>query len=112
MNKNELIGNLTTIIKAFSMIIAGWVIGLSASKGLQLPVTQTDIATAITTILFIILAYFDAKYPNNLIEKATPQTKIEVTTDELATAIQKASDETTQENENGETNVVDEDDQQ
>ena len=107
MNKNELIGNLTTIIKAFSMIIAGWVIGLSASKGLQLPVTQTDIATAITTILFIILAYFDAKYPNNLIEKATPQTKIEVTTDELSNAIKEASEN----NETEEDEVIGDDQQ-
>ena len=89
------------------MIIAGWVIGLSASKGLQLPVTQTDIATAITTILFIILAYFDAKYPNNLIEKATPQTKIEVTTDELSNAIKEASED----NETKEDEVIGDDQQ-
>lgn len=89
------------------MIIAGWVIGLSASQGLQLPVTQTDIATAITTILFIILAYFDAKYPNNLIEKATPQTKIEVTTDELSEAIIKASED----NETEEDEVIGDDQQ-
>ena len=88
------------------MIIAGWVIGLATSKGLSLPMTQTDIATAITTILFIILAYFDAKYPNTLIPKADTNQTI-ITTDELSEAIKEASKEL-EEN----TDVVEEDDQQ
>ena len=112
MNKNDLIGNLTTIIKAFSMIIAGWVIGLFASQGLDLGLTQTDIATAITTILFIILAYYDAKYPNTLLPKADTNQTI-ITTDELSEAIKEASKEveTTEEDEITD-EVVDEDDQQ
>lgn len=93
------------------MILAGYAVGIAISLGLQLPFTEAQIADAISIIIFIILAYADARYPNNLIEKATPQTKIEVTTDELATAIQKASDETEQEDEETD-DVVDEDDQQ
>ena len=69
MNKTDLIGNITTLIKLVSMILAGYVIGITASHGMNLPVTESQIAEAISTILFIILAYFDAKYPNTIIDK-------------------------------------------
>ena len=108
MDRTELIGNLTTIIKALGMIIAGWTIGIFASQGLDLGISQTDLATAITTILGLVLAYFDAKYPNTIVDKATPEIKVEVTTDELSDAIKTAS----QEVETEEIDVVDEDDQQ
>ena len=105
MNKNDIIGNLTTIIKLIGMIIAGYTVGWFTAHGLDLPVTQTDLATAITVILSVIIAYFDAKYPNTLLPKAETSQTI-ITTDELSEAIKEASKEVK------ETDVVEEDDQQ
>ena len=58
------IGNLSTIIKIISMTIAGYLIGALAAKGLNLPISTEALAQLIGTILFFILAYIDAKYPN------------------------------------------------
>ena len=97
MNKTDLIGNITTLIKLVSMILAGYVIGITASHGLQLPVTESQIAEAISTILFIILAYFDARYPNTIIDKQgsakEPTVMINVPVEQLEDAIKQASDE-------------------
>lgn len=58
-------GNITTIIKWISMTIAGWLIGLIAAQGLDLGIDSTTLAQVITAIIFLILGYLDAKYPNN-----------------------------------------------
>lgn len=60
------IGNLSTIIKIISMWIAGWFIGLLISQGLQLPISQEQVATIISSIIFLVIGYIDAKYPNTL----------------------------------------------
>ena len=62
MNNN--IGNLSTIIKFISMTLAGYLIGVAASKGLNLPIDTAALSQLISTIIFFILAYIDAKYPN------------------------------------------------
>lgn len=59
------IGNITTIIKMISMIIAGYALGLAASYNLDLGVDAATLSTLIGAILFFILSYLDAKYPNN-----------------------------------------------
>ena len=61
---DNLIGNISTIVKFVSMTIAGYLIGVAASQGLDLPVDTAALSQCISTILFIIIAYIDAKYPN------------------------------------------------
>ena len=58
------IGNISTIVKIISMWIAGWTIGLLISHGLQLPISQEQVATIISSIIFLAIGYIDAKYPN------------------------------------------------
>ena len=58
------IGNISTIVKLISMWLAGWFIGIIISKGLQLPISQEQLAEIIGAIIFLIIGYIDAKYPN------------------------------------------------
>ena len=110
MNKEDLIGNVTTIIKAISMIIAGYTVGIAVSLGLNLPFSEAQIADAISVIIFIIIAFLDAKYQNTIICNNTQpcETKIEVTQDELSDAIKEASEEI---NETEEVEVIGDDQQ-
>ena len=48
------------------MWIAGWFIGLLISQGLNLPISEAQLSEVISAIIFIILGYIDAKYPNTL----------------------------------------------
>ena len=61
---DELIGNLSTILKFVCMTIAGYLIGVAASHGLNLPIDQKALAELISTLLLFCFAYIDAKYPN------------------------------------------------
>lgn len=61
---DNLIGNISTIIKFISMTLAGYLIGVAASQGLDLPIDAAALSQLISTILFFIIAYVDAKYPN------------------------------------------------
>ena len=58
------IGNLSTIIKIISMWIAGWFVGILISQGLNLPITEEQLTTIISSIIFLLIGYIDAKYPN------------------------------------------------
>ena len=58
------IGNLSTIIKFVSMTLAGYLVGLLAAHNLDLGVDTATLSQLIGTLLFFILAYIDAKYPN------------------------------------------------
>ena len=58
------IGNISTIVKFISMTIAGYLLGALAAKGLNLPIDATTLSQLIGTILFFIIAYIDAKFPN------------------------------------------------
>ena len=60
------IGNISTIGKFIATMIAGWVIALAASKGLQLNVDVTTLAEVIGAVIGLIYGYIDAKYPNTL----------------------------------------------
>lgn len=59
------IGNVSTIIKFIAMTLAGYLLGLAASYGLNLPIDQATLAQLIGTILLFIFAYIDAKNPNS-----------------------------------------------
>ena len=61
---DELIGNLSTIMKFFFMTLAGYLIGVAAANGLDLPIDQTALAELLSTLFLFILAYIDAKHPN------------------------------------------------
>ena len=58
------IGNGTTIGKFILIAFAGWIIGLAASKGLDLGVDATTLAQIIGVIIGLIYSYIDAKHPN------------------------------------------------
>lgn len=62
---NNVIGNLSTIVKTISMAIAGWFIGILVSHGLDLGIDASQLSEVIATIIFIAIAYIDAKYPNS-----------------------------------------------
>ena len=57
-------GNISTIVKWISMIIAGQVIGALAAQGLNLNVNATTLSEVIGAFIFLIIGYIDAKYPN------------------------------------------------
>ena len=61
---DELIGNLTTIIKTISVMFAGYALAYFVSIGLNLPITQEQLSEVIMTVIFFLIAYIDAKYPN------------------------------------------------
>ena len=64
MERNEVIGNTTTIGKFLLIAFAGWIISLTASKGLNLPVDAATLAQILGFILGLAYSYLDAKYPN------------------------------------------------
>lgn len=57
-------GNISTIVKWISMIIAGNVIGALAAQGLHLNVDATTLSEVIGAFIFLVIGYIDAKYPN------------------------------------------------
>lgn len=65
MTETNYIGNLSTIVKFISMTLAGYLIGVAASQGLNLPIDTAALSQLISTIIFFIIAYIDAKYPNS-----------------------------------------------
>lgn len=79
MTQTNYIGNISTIIKFVSMTLAGWLLGTLAAKGLNLPIDTTTLSQIISTIIFFILAYIDAKYPNtfNFLGNANMETILE-----------------------------------
>lgn len=64
MTETNYIGNISTIVKFISMTVAGYLIGLAAANGLNLPIDAAALSQLIGTVLFFIIAYIDAKYPN------------------------------------------------
>lgn len=61
---NELLGNITTIIKFIVMTIAPY-LALSADM-------QNQLIAIIVAIIGFGLAYFDAKHPNTIIDHNNP----------------------------------------
>ena len=77
---DELIGNLTTIIKTISVMFAGYALAYFVSIGLNLPITQEQLSEVIMTVIFFLIAYLDAKYPNTF--KFLQNNKVFVVEDE------------------------------
>ena len=71
---NNYIGNLSSIVKTISMLIAGAIIGLLANYGLKLGVDTATLSEVIGAIIFLGLAYIDMKYPNTMIRGKTTTT--------------------------------------
>ena len=64
MERNEVIGNTTTIGKFLLIAFAGWIISLAAAKGFNLPVDAATLAQVLGVIFGFAYSYLDAKYPN------------------------------------------------
>ena len=64
MTNNNLIGNVTTIIKYICMAISGWAIGIMVSHGLNLPITESQLSEILFTIIVFVIGYLDSRYPN------------------------------------------------
>lgn len=60
---NELLGNITTIIKFIVMTIAPY-LALTADM-------QNQLIAILVAVIGFILAYFDAKHPNTLLDNTT-----------------------------------------
>lgn len=61
--KNELLGNITTIIKFIVMTIAPY-LALTADM-------QNQLIAVLVAVIGFILAYFDAKHPNTILDNTT-----------------------------------------
>ena len=60
---NELLGNITTIIKFIVMTIAPY-LALTADM-------QNQLIAIIVAVIGFVLAYFDAKHPNTILDNTT-----------------------------------------
>lgn len=83
--KNNIIGNGSTIVKYILIMIATKTIALMAAQGYHLPINETQLAEIFGYILGFIIATIDAKYPNNIFNKIidalTPQEDDEIQED-------------------------------
>ena len=61
---DNIIGNLSTLVKTLCMMFAGYALGYFISIGLNLPISQEQLAEILFTIILFIAAYIDAKHPN------------------------------------------------
>lgn len=71
-NESNFIGNISTIVKYVSMLIAGWFIGLLANHGLHLGIETEGLSQLISAIIFLLLAHIDATNPNSIWNKKIP----------------------------------------
>lgn len=64
--ENNFIGNGSTVLKYILVIIATRALALAAAHGINLPMTETQLAEILACILGFIFATIDAKHPNNI----------------------------------------------
>ena len=64
MDKNELLGNLTSTVKTILLAFAGYCLGYLVSIGLDLPISAEQLAEILFMLLCLVWSYFDMKYPN------------------------------------------------
>lgn len=90
MDKNEFIGNITTILKILIMTIAPTIAA-------YLAVDQQTVLTFLTAVITFIIAIIDAKYPNTILDKtqAEPTVYVNLKPNELSNAINEAQKEET-----------------
>lgn len=74
--KNELFGNLTTIIKFVVMTIAPY-FALTADM-------QNQLIAVLVAIIGFVLAYLDAKHPNTILDNTTNNDSAEYDNDDTA----------------------------
>lgn len=74
--KNELFGNITTIIKFVVMTIAPY-LALTADM-------QNQLIAILVAVIGFILAYFDAKHPNTILDNTTNNDSVEYDKDDTA----------------------------
>lgn len=91
MDKNEFIGNLTTILKILIMTIAPTI-------AVYIGIDQQTVLTFLTAVITFIIAIIDAKYPNTILDKTTNEPTVYVNLDpnELSDAISEAKKEETE----------------
>lgn len=87
MEKNNIIGNSTTIINTIIIALVGIIFGKYGATLLQLGIDQTILTEIITFIVFTTFAYINAKYHNDFFNKATQtiETEEPVLNDEYIT---------------------------
>lgn len=66
MSENNYLGNGSTIVKYFLVIVATRTLAIAAAHGVNLPLTETQLAEILGIILGFVIATIDAKYPNNI----------------------------------------------
>lgn len=74
--KNELFGNITTIIKFVVMTIAPY-LALTADM-------QNQLIAILVAVIGFILAYFDAKHPNTILDNTTNNDSVGYDNDDTA----------------------------
>ncbi len=91
MENTNFIGNISTIVKYVSMLIAGWFIGLLVAHGFNLPIGAEELSQLISAIIFLALAHIDATNPNTIFNKTT-ETTSKKSNDECIEDINPASE--------------------
>lgn len=66
MSENNYLGNGSTIVKYILIMIATRALTLAAAHGINLPITETQLAEILGVLLGFVIATIDAKYPNNI----------------------------------------------
>lgn len=72
------IGNITTIINSIMLIVAGYIIGWLLSLGFNVPVSQAELGALLTSIVFAVFSYINAKKHNNFFNKEEDTIQIPV----------------------------------
>lgn len=75
-DETNYIGNLSSLVKTISMLLAGAIIGLLVNIGLNLPIDNATLSATIGSIIWLGLAYIDMKYPNTIFPKKPTEENI------------------------------------
>ena len=63
------IGNVTTYVNTIIITISGYLFGLLVSYFGNLPFTEAQLASALSTIVFFVFSYYNAKKHNTLFDQ-------------------------------------------
>ena len=64
MVNEEFLGNFTSIVKTILLGFAGYCLGSLVSIGLDLPISEEQLAEILFMLLCLVWSYLDMKYPN------------------------------------------------
>lgn len=95
--KEILIGNTTTVVNSIVLAIAGLIIGVLASYGINLPIDQTGLAGVLGLIVFFIFSLINAKYHCTFFDKDADTLTVDISSlsDNQVQAIQNFVDNCT-----------------